>query len=77
MTRVSWYEEWWVREKWGSDKESYGKDCGRSALLQERLYAAFDQVRGLEDCLCDLEEHHLYTTESVNDLQKKIHEEKT
>ena len=60
LERVRWYEERWDRERGGDDDDDEDDDRGaggrgRCTLLQDRLDATLDQVRGLEDSLRDAE----------------------
>ena len=58
---IRWYEERWEREKDQDvhDEKDGDRGGGRCALLQLKLDAALEQVRGLEDCLRVSEERRI------------------
>ncbi|KAL3815515.1 hypothetical protein ACHAXA_007371 [Cyclostephanos tholiformis] len=73
LQRLRWYEERWEREM-GRDKDDEDdyKDRGRCALLQERLDAAMDQVRGLEDCIRDAEARRASAEEKATEATRLL-----
>ncbi|KAL3783154.1 hypothetical protein ACHAW5_002178 [Stephanodiscus triporus] len=74
LERVRWYEERWEMER-GDDDDDGGRDAGgrgRCALLQERLDAALDQVRGLEGCLRDAEARRASAEEKATDAARLL-----
>ncbi len=79
LERVRWYEERWDRERGGGKDEDGGDDDrgagggGRCTLLQERLDAALDQVRGLEGCLRDAEARRASAEERATDAARLLH----
>lgn len=78
LERVRWYEERWETERGDDDDDvddDDGRDAsgrGRCALLQERLDAALDQVRGLEDCLRDAEARRASAEEKATDAARLL-----
>ena len=77
LERVRWYEERWDKERGGEDDVDEDDDRGaggrgRCTLLQDRLDATLDQVRGLEDSLRDAEARRASAEERATDAARLL-----
>mmetsp|Transcript_8079 Transcript_8079/g.14151 ORF Transcript_8079/g.14151 Transcript_8079/m.14151 type:complete len:688 (+) Transcript_8079:138-2201(+) len=77
LERIQWYEEQWEemanQDRGGGEEDA---DRHRCELLQKKLDAAMDQVRGLEQSLEDSEEHRMAAEDRAAEAEQKLAETK-